>query len=117
MLTHKWTKETHGPTHTHNSDGHAPHVWATPRAAILAVALPRGDVRIVLGDFLRQTLRVRRVGLDVRLQDLDVLLGLRDGALLVHGGVVAELLEGGELNLRIGACPSLALNPDVGKLV
>ena len=64
----------------------------------LNVTGPDGDVLVVRGDLLAETRGGRHVLLDVRLEGLDRLLGLRDGALLLRGGALAELLVGGELH-------------------
>mmetsp|Transcript_79762 Transcript_79762/g.203125 ORF Transcript_79762/g.203125 Transcript_79762/m.203125 type:complete len:205 (-) Transcript_79762:72-686(-) len=65
----------------------------------LLVAGPDGDVLVVLSDFLGQHCGRRGVLLDVRLQHIDLLVGLLDRAFLLHRCVVAELLEGGKLHL------------------
>mmetsp|Transcript_83924 Transcript_83924/g.215988 ORF Transcript_83924/g.215988 Transcript_83924/m.215988 type:complete len:217 (+) Transcript_83924:3-653(+) len=67
----------------------------------LYVSSPDRDVFVMLCDLLRQLSSVCRVGHDVRLEHGNRLGGLLDGALLLHAGVVTELLVRCELDLLL----------------
>merc|ERR1719460_812779 len=65
----------------------------------LHITLPHRDVIVKLGDLLGQRGCIGSVLLDVCLENLNGLLGLRDGTLLLDRSVITELLVRSKLDL------------------
>merc|ERR1719149_432661 len=65
------------------------------------VAFPDGDVLVEPSDLLCEQGGLSCVRLNVSLQCVDLLIGLRNSASLLDAGVITELLVGSELHLLI----------------